>query len=509
MLLLDSIDNFLNRITMYRLVFYSLAALLGVGAVLGALGALPLSPLSLVFSTAILLIFCIIANELFARVFKVPANAESVYITALILALIITPPPVADVAGLAFLGWAAAWAMASKYIFAIGKKHIFNPAAFAVALTAFTINQSASWWVGTPYMLPFTAVAAFLVVRKIRRFDMVFAFFAAVMGTITVRTIASSGSLSGIGSAILYSPMFFFAGIMLTEPLTTPPSRNKRIAYGALIGALFAPFVHIGPVFSTPELALLIGNIFSYMASPKGRHILKFKERIKIGEGIYDFVFVPDRPLSFRPGQYLEWTLGHAKPDSRGNRRYFTIASSPTENEIRMGVKFTPNPSSFKQQLLALKPGDEIVASQLAGDFVLTGDKDQKMVFIAGGIGVTPFRSMVKYMLDRGEKRHAALLYSVKTEGELAYRKLFDEASDHIGLKTVYALTEKDRAPADWQGHKGFIDVDLVKKEIPDYDERVFYLSGPRSMVVAFEQMLGSLGIKRSRIKTDYFPGFA
>ena len=94
-----------------------------------------------------------------------PTNVESTYISALILALIITP--LQSYNDLWFLGWAAVLAMASKYILGIKGKHLFNPVAFAVALTYFTINQSASWWVGNATMLPFVLVGGLLVVRKI------------------------------------------------------------------------------------------------------------------------------------------------------------------------------------------------------------------------------------------------------------------------------------------------------------------------------------------------------
>ena len=140
------IDDLLNRVTMYRLVLYYLIFLLGVALVLSMTGTLAYDPFALLLSVAFLLAASALTNRVFAWTFGVPANAESVYISALILALIITP--IRSLNDLWFLGWASIWAMASKYIIAVKGKHLFNPAAFAVALTYFTINQSASWWVG-------------------------------------------------------------------------------------------------------------------------------------------------------------------------------------------------------------------------------------------------------------------------------------------------------------------------------------------------------------------------
>jgi ferredoxin-NADP reductase len=510
------IDNLLNRITMYRLVLYFLIALLAVAAIFGAIGVLPYSPLAIVFSTAVLLAVAWLTNQLFAKTFGAQPNVESVYITALILALIITPVVPQDGMGIAFLIWAAIWAMACKYIIAFKNKHLFNPAAFAVALTGFTIAQSASWWVGGNLpLLAFVLVGGLLVTRKIQRFDLVLPFFITALVT-TVATSASTAAgnpLTTIENVVLHTPIFFFAFIMLTEPLTTPPTRTRRIAYGALVGLLFAPAIHLGSIYSTPELALLVGNLFSYAVSPKRKYVLALKEKTAVSEDTYNFAFAPAggdvrSSMKFRPGQYMEWTLGHKKSDGRGNRRYFTIASSPTEPELHLGVKFYEKPSSFKRNLLALQPGDEIVGGQLAGDFTLPRNKRKKLVFIAGGIGITPFRSMIKYLTDRGEKRDIFLLYSNRTASEIAYTDVFDEAADKIGLRTVYAVTNPDEVPADYL-YKGRIDARLITKVIPDYRSRTFYISGTHAMVSAFQKTLQEMGIPRKQIKIDFFPGFA
>jgi ferredoxin-NADP reductase len=504
------IDNFLNRITMYRLILYYLLGLFAIAAILGAFGIVPYNPVSLIISGLIITAVSVGANAIFARIFEAHTNVESVYITALILTLIITPPKINpfEYSVLSILIWAPLLATASKYILAIGKKHVFNPATFAVALTAFTIGQSASWWVGgTVPLLFFVLAGGILVVRKLRRWDLVLAFFAGACAMIIGTGL--SDPLSALGRAALYSPVFFFAFVMITEPLTTPPTRPLRIAYGVLTGLLFAPAIHIGGVYSTPELALLAGNVFSYLVSPKGKYVLKLKEKIPAGSDMYDFIFETDRKIPFRPGQYLEWTLAHMRPDARGNRRYFTIASSPTEPDIRLGVKFYAPPSTFKKSLFRMIKGDTVVISQCAGDFTLPRDVNKKMVFIAGGIGITPFRSMVQYLIDKNEKRQVVVLYSNRAVSERAYRDVFDRAERELGVKTVYTLTDTKSVPENWEGYAGHINKAMIAKEIPDFKERIFYVSGPRSMVVACKKVLDSMGVKKSRIKTDFFPGFA
>jgi ferredoxin-NADP reductase len=210
--------------------------------------------------------------------------------------------------------------------------------------------------------------------------------------------------------------------------------------------------------------------------------------------------------MPFIAGQYLEWTLPEGKGmDAKGNRRYFTIASSPTERDIRLGVKLGTPLSAFKRELMALRPGDTISAAQLAGDFTLPHDASRKLAFIAGGIGITPFRSMIGAMLA-GDRRDAMLLYSNRAAEDVAYYGFLEDARERIGLKTLYALTNDTRTFAG--AHQGLIDAELIKREIPDYRERTFYISGPRAMVVAFKKNLSDLGVSPLHIKTDYFPGF-
>ncbi len=442
---MKKIDDILNKITMYRVVLYELVGLLAFAEVLGFLKILSYDPVLLFFSTVYILFVCFIVNKIFAWGYDAPSNPESTYITAFILALIITPAiSFHDSNFLILAFWAPALAMASKYILAIGKKHIFNPAGIGMVITALVLNQSASWWVGTPIMLPFVAFGGFLIVRKIRRTDLIWAFILTSLVVILGTTMINGGNIfSSFDQVILYTPILFFASVMLTEPLTSPGSLRWQVAFGILVGILFSPAIHIGSIYSTPELALVVGNIFSYIVSPKKKLVLSLVGIEKTANDSYDFVFTPDQQMVYKPGQYMEWTLEH-KPDSRGMRRYFTLASSPTERELRLGIRFYEKGSTFKKKLLSMKKGDTIVASGLSGDFVLPKDKNKKLVFIAGGIGITPFRSMIKYLLDKNEKRSVTLLYSNRKTEDISYRELFSEAEQKLGLKTFYALTSPD-----------------------------------------------------------------
>lgn len=502
------IDNFLNKTTMYRLLIYYLGGLLGVAFVVSLFGSLGFSSIALLISTAILLLACWGINRIFAFVFHVPMNHESSIITALILALLITPK--LGQYDLLFLLAASGLAIASKYILTLHDVHIFNPAAIAIVLTAIGPGQNASWWVGTASMLPFVLVGGVLVVRKIRREAMVIGFLGSTFIATALFTLLSHGSvMTSLQQAAFTSPVFFLAFVMLTEPLTSPGTKGKQIWFGILVGLLIPPQVHIFSFYTSPEIALIIGNIFAYIVNPRVRVFPVLTQKRTIAATSVDFVFTTDKKLSYRPGQYMEWTLAHTNIDSRGNRRYFTLASSPTEPTLRLGVKFYEPSSSYKKAMLDMTDKTQIVAAQVAGDFVLSRNKKQKLVFIAGGIGVTPFRSMIKYLIDTNEQRDIKVLYAANTMQDIAYSDVFEQARRQLNIETTYVITRSDQSQHPIINTRvGYVDAAAIQATVPDYRSRVFYISGSHQMVIAVQNTLRDLGVPRNHIKTDYFPGY-
>jgi ferredoxin-NADP reductase len=356
-------------------------------------------------------------------------------------------------------------------------------------------------------MLPLVLLGGLLIARKLRQEDMIVSFCAAVLVGACIIALVQGKPVFTLQQLFVQSPLLFFAFIMLTEPLTAPPTRNLRRLYAALTGILFIPQIHIASLYTTPELALVLGNVFSYLVSPKQRVVLKLSKKIKMAPGIVDFVFKPSQQLAFLPGQYMEFTLAHPHPDSRGNRRYFTLASSPTENVVHLGVRFYEQGSSFKKALSRMDGRIKMVAAQIAGDFTLPPDPSQKLVFIAGGIGITPFRSMLKYLLDLQQRRDIVLFYANKTADEIVYKDVLSTAHAKLGIKTFYTLTDTAAIARNWTGLVGRISEQMILEAVPDYRERVYYLSGPPDMVRAYERVLKSMHIPDGRIKKDFFPG--
>ncbi len=504
------LDKILNKVTMYALMTYYLMYLIGVSIGLMFFGVLPYDPWKAIAATLVLYGAAKISNPILGKLFKVKPNSESSAITGLILALIVGP----DIAWstLPWLVLISVIAMASKYIIVFQRRHIFNPAALAVLISYFAFGIGASWWIGTLPMVIFVILGGLVFIRKVKWFHLVFSFLITylVAQSIVLRLLSPDADIIGlVKNLLLYSPILFFSFVMLTEPLTAPSGKNARIGYGIFVALVAVLVPHFFSISYGLEGALLIANLVGLLVFGNTRRFLKLKEKVTVAKDTLLFKFQPNQKLAFEAGQFLLWSLPHPKSDLRGHRRYFTIASSPTENELMLVTKMAEKSSTFKTHMKDMTGEQEMMVSSRDGDFVLPKNSEQHCVFIAGGVGVAPFRSMVKYLLDTKQKQPITMLYSNNLAEEIAFKNVFDEAEKTFGMKTVYTLTDKEHLPADWHGKTGYVSGELIKAEVKDYQKAIYYLSGPDSMVKAIEKTLHDIGISRSQIKTDYFPGYA
>ncbi len=215
-----------------------------------------------------------------------------------------------------------------------------------------------------------------------------------------------------------------------------------------------------------------------------------------------------DKPLGFdfTPGQFLRWTFPLSNPDARGNSRSFSLSSSPTEEFIMMTTRI--GPSSLKQSLSALTPGTVVKAIGPMGKFVLD-EGNSPLVFVSGGVGITPFRSMLKYLIDTKSNRSVTLLYSNKMTEEIIYQKELAEWSRGIeNVKIVLTITDSGHIPSGWMGEKGRIDEGMIKKHAADLPHSDFYACGPPVMVEAMVGLLREMHIDEQRIHAEVFSGY-
>lgn len=221
-----------------------------------------------------------------------------------------------------------------------------------------------------------------------------------------------------------------------------------------------------------------------------------------VARNIKTFWFAPEKPVRYVAGQFTEFHLPLDKADERGTKHWFTLSSSPTEPLLGITTKFTPGAGSrFKDFLAGLTPGANLSLAEPMGDFVLPQDKGIPLLFIAAGIGVTPMRSMVKWLADTGEKRDIHLVYAARSSKELAFIDLFEA----YPLKFTPLITEPDK---DWHGETGMLTTTRIMKFAETQPKPLVYISGPEPMVEQFVEELQKLGIDKHRLVTDYFPGY-
>ena len=209
-------------------------------------------------------------------------------------------------------------------------------------------------------------------------------------------------------------------------------------------------------------------------------------------ESIRSFFFKPERPLRYIAGQFIEMTLPHDHADDRGVKRWFTLSSAPGHELISITTKHAELSSTFKQALWSLQPGDTVSISEPMGDFVLPIDASKPLVFVAGGIGITPFHSIVQWLKDTKQTRHITFIYSVKTEEEIVFEQTF--AADWI--ETIRLINEPK------------VTAEKIVSYVDDIKDKQLFLSGPEPMIEALVEQFKDLGIDQNQLITDYFPGY-
>ncbi len=230
----------------------------------------------------------------------------------------------------------------------------------------------------------------------------------------------------------------------------------------------------------------------------------KVTEVIQRTSDVKSFRFAVPEDVEFKPGQFFFVTI---RINSREVTKHFTFSNSPTEKGY---VEFTKRitDSEFSQTLDSLKAGDWARLKMPYGSFTFEGEYE-KVAFLSGGIGITPIRSMCKYVCDMKLSTNMILIYGNRTEKDIVfYEDLRIMEAENKNMKVVYAVgsaIDKDS----WKGGTGFITGDMIREEIPDYTERVFFTCGPPKMVdYMVTLMRDEMKIDREKIKWENFPGY-
>lgn len=489
------IDTILGKVTMYRLVIYGLVAIALSALGLMLSGYLSYSPTAFLLSAVLIVAASYASNKLFGWIFGVRPYAESAIITGLILALLFMPPRAP--LGYGELMLVAAFANLSKYLIAVRGKHVFNPAAVAIVIAAVAGLGYATWWIATPALIPVTLIVSFLILYKIEKIQMALVFLGVAIGLIFIQTLFRGGlSMTTLLESVTSWPLFFFAGIMLSEPLTLAPQRRQQMIVAALVGVLVTTDLHYGSLSMTPALALVIGNALSFWYGIRRGIPLRLVTHKKQGSDGHEFVF-DTAPLHFKPGQYIELSLPHARADSRGIRRVFSIVGRPGDEQLSIAMRVPEKSSSFKHAMLAMKPGQKMHAVRLAGDFVLPDDTAVPVLFVAGGVGITPF---ISFMMSANGRR-LTLIYSVNSIADMMF---VDQLRSYNVDVVVVSPEPADLPDSSWVHESGRVNEDILKRHMPKGAD--VYVSGPPSMVTAVKAAAMSTGA--TNVHTDLFSGY-
>ncbi len=225
--------------------------------------------------------------------------------------------------------------------------------------------------------------------------------------------------------------------------------------------------------------------------------------RTSLSNTIVSFGFTPNQPFTFTAGQFIELTLpGHVEAGHPAHR-WFTISSSPHESEISITTRVgdaahTP----FKRALDQLALGAEVSISEPMGDFVLPMLLQTPIVMVAGGIGITPFHSMLNWMSHTKEDRPVKLLYSVRTEDDIIFQDSFERSHTHATIVVEHPA-------AAWGGERGRLTAEMIIGIEKPTDESLFYLSGPEPFVQSLQADLRQHGVSNQQIVVDEFQGYS
>ncbi len=224
-------------------------------------------------------------------------------------------------------------------------------------------------------------------------------------------------------------------------------------------------------------------------------------QKIQRTQNIISIRFNKPKDFEHIPGQFMFIKL---KSGGKELEKHFTISSSPTEQDyIEVTKKLTGD--EFANALAALKVGDKVTINAPFGDFTFKGEYD-KIGMFSGGIGITPLHSMIRYCTDNKLNTNIVLLYSNRTENDIAFKnELLELQRQNRNFKVINTITQPDKG---WKGLTGRINKEMVQKEIPDYMERVFYICGPPKMVDAMVGVLKEMNVSDEQIKQEYFPGY-
>lgn len=232
-------------------------------------------------------------------------------------------------------------------------------------------------------------------------------------------------------------------------------------------------------------------------------------ERKLVAEATMSFrLELAGQSFSFQPGQFVRVGLpAPLYPDPKGNVRSFSIASAPVDPFVMIAVRMTG--SAFKRSMADAPIGTPVSVSGPAGSFVLDSNSDAPVALFAGGIGITPFRSMLKHAREQSAARRLTLIYANRCPEQAAFLEELEAwAKDDTNFRLLATMTQPEKSKSGWNGPTGYVDVDFVRRHLPEQPPGGCYVAGPPRFVAGVTQALREAGVDEKRVRTDEFTGY-
>ncbi|MBO3086888.1 FAD-dependent oxidoreductase [Cellulomonas dongxiuzhuiae] len=496
-------DGLLGRVGAYRTATITLLAVHAAAALLGHLGMLDVDPVALAATVGAASAGTLLTSLVGALVSGVRAHVESSLITGLLLALLLWPALTFE--SLVGAGLVGAAAGISKVLVRWRGRHLLNPAAAGALVAGLVVapvlgTAAPVWWVATPLLAPVVLVAGLLVLRRTGTGPVAVAYGLTYLAVTLPRLVLSGQPpLDALASVLGSHPVLVVAAFMVVEPLTQAPRRRERVAIAVLVGGLAGVPFAVGPLSTSPELAIVAGNVVAALvAAPRALRLVVVGHGSP-GPGAHEVLLRPARPLRWQPGQWAEIDVVRMRPDGRGRRRVFSLVPAG-RNAVAVAFSVRERPSAFKRALLAAPVGSTVRATYVGGDFLLPDDPTRPVLMIAGGIGVTPFISQIEH----AGPRDMVLVLVCPTGMPPPYLRRLARTR----VRVVIVSPEPVPAlPPRWTWHCGTrLTSSALRAVMPDLPRRAAYVSGSPDLVRRARAVLREVGVRR--VRTDTFTGY-
>lgn len=238
------------------------------------------------------------------------------------------------------------------------------------------------------------------------------------------------------------------------------------------------------------------------------RYSVNLSKKVGVAEGTMAFFFNKPGALVYRSGQSFDWTiLNPTETDNEGNTRTFSAITAPNDNQIGFATRLRD--TAFKRYLRSMPDGTAMDFEGPYGSMILHKDTTKSAVFLAGGIGITPFRSIIRDATQNSLPHKIFLFYSNRRPEDTAFlTELTDYQTQNPNFKAILTMTDMTNSKQPWNGETGYINEELVKKNLPQLDQAIFYTAGPPAMVTAMKELLQKMGVNEDNVRSEDFVGY-